>query len=313
MTGLMPGAQAQPSIPRIGWLSLASADDAEILRFFDAFRAGLREVGYIEGHNIILEPRWANGDAEKAVELAAELVRRGVAAIVTQGTAIRAARQVAGAVPVIFALSGDPEKAGLVESLARPGRNFTGATFMSYEVNAKRLQLLKEALPTASRFALLSNPEHPGEQGELEVFRNAAATIDVTFFHVRVRFSHDFEGALATIAKEHAAAIVALPDALVMQHRGQIIEFARKRGIPAVSGWPAFARSGGLMTYGPNLPDSFRVLGRFVDKILKGVSPAEIPVEQPTKFELVINLKAARELGIVIPPTLLAQVDEVIE
>jgi putative tryptophan/tyrosine transport system substrate-binding protein len=308
-----PARAQSPAPPRIGWISLASPEDAESSPFFDAFRAGLRDLGYVEGENLLLEARWARGDPERGVELAKDLVRLGVAAIVSQGAAIRVVRPVAGPVPVIFAMSADPEKAGLVESLARPGRNFTGATFMSYELNAKRLELLKEVLPAASRIALLSNPEHPGEDGELEVSRQAAATLGLTIHYVPARSAQDLDSAFATIAKQSPEALIALPDALVMQHRARLIEFATGHGIPAVSGWSAFARSGGLFTYGPNLRESFRMLARSVDKVLKGTRPAEIPVEQPTKFELAINLKTAKALGIAVPPTLLARADEVIE
>jgi putative ABC transport system substrate-binding protein len=307
-------ADAQPSaVPRIGWISLASPEDAESSPFLDALRAGLNDLGYREGRDYLLETRWARDDPDRGVALTRDLVRLGVAAIVTQGAAIRVVRPVAGSVPVIFAMSADPEKAGLVDSLARPGRNFTGATFMSYEVNAKRLELVKEAFPATSRVALLSNPEHPGEHVELEVSRKAAASLGLTIIHVPVRSAEDFEPAFAAIVSAGAEAIIALPDALVMQHRARLIEFATLQGVPAVSGWSAFARSGGVMTYGPNLRESFRVLARSVDKILKGASPAEIPVEQPTKFELVINLKTARTLGLAIPPAILARADEVIE
>jgi putative tryptophan/tyrosine transport system substrate-binding protein len=307
-------ARAQsPALRRIGWISLASPEDAESSPFFDAFRGGLRDLGYIEGENLVIEARWARGDPERGVELAKDLVRLGVAAIVSQGAAIRVVRPVAGPVPVIFAMSGDPERAGLVESLARPGRNFTGATFMSYELNTKRLEVLKELLPAASHIAVISNPEHPGEDGELEVSRKAAAMLGLTVHYVPARSAQDLESAFTAIAKQSPEALVALPDALVMQHRARLIEFASQHRIPAVSGWSAFARSGGLFTYGPNLRESFRMLARSVDKVLKGTRPAEIPVEQPTKFELVINLKTARALALEIPPTLLARADEVIE
>jgi putative ABC transport system substrate-binding protein len=173
-------------------------------------------------------------------ELAKDLVRLGVAAIVTQGAAIRVVRPLAVSIPVIFALSADPEKAGLVDSLARPGRNFTGVTLMSYEVNAKRLELLKEVFPAASRVALLSNPEHAGEHIELEQSRKAAAALGVTLHYVPVRSAKEFDPAFMAITKEGAEAIVVLPDALMMQHRARVIEFAMKQRIPAVSGWPAF-------------------------------------------------------------------------
>lgn len=313
LTPLAVQAQAPHTMPRIGWISLAAPEDAESSPFFEAFRQGLRELGYVEGRNLMIEARWARGDPERGGELAKELVGLRMAAIVTQGAAIRAVRPVAGTVPVVFGLSADPVQAGLVDSLARPGRNFTGTTFMSYEVNAKRLELLKEAFPTVSRIALLSNPEHPGEHIELETSRKTAMALGLAIQYVPVRSVQEFEPAFAAIAKEGAEAIVILPDALVMQHRARLIEFTTKLGIPTVSGWSAFARSGGVMTFGPNLRDSFRALARSVDKILKGATPAEVPVEQPTTFELVVNLRAARALGITIPQSILARADEVIE
>lgn len=313
ITPLNAYAQPPSTIPRISWISLAGPEDADTSPFFETFRAELRDLGYVEGRNLTIEARWARGDPVRGVELAKELVQLGVAAIVSQGAAIRVVQPVAGSVPIVFAMSANPEKAGLVESLARPGRNFTGATFMSYEVNAKRLELLKEAFPALSKIALLSNPEHPGEHIELEVSRKAAASLGLTIQYVPVRSAEELDRAFSAIANAGVDAIVALPDALVMQHRARLIEFATRLRIPAVSGWPAFARSGGLMTYGPNLRQSFRMVARSVDKVLKGAHPAELPVEQPTTFELVINLKAAKALGLEVPPSLLTRADEVIE
>jgi putative tryptophan/tyrosine transport system substrate-binding protein len=318
---LIAGLSLAPAVPlaqsttihRIGWLSLAGPEDVDSSPYFEAFRAGLRDLGFIEGRNLTIEARWARGEPDRGLELAKELVGLGVAAIVTQGVAIRAARQVAGSVPVVFAMSADPEKAKLVDSLARPGGNFTGVTFMSYEVNAKRLQLLKEVLPGVSRIALLSNPEHAGEEGELEVSRRTAAVLGMTIQYVPVRSAKDFEAAFAAIANERAEAMIVLPDALMMQHRARVMDFAMSHRIPAVSGWPAFARSGGVISYGPHLRDSFRAVARSASKILNGAKPADIPVEQPTKFELIVNAKAARDIGLTLPSFLLARADEVIE
>jgi putative ABC transport system substrate-binding protein len=308
------GAHAQSgSVPRIGWISLAGPDDAETSPFFEAFRQGLRELGYIEGRNLIIEARWARGDEARGRDVARELVQLGVSVIVTQGAAIRAVRPVAGSTPVVFGLSADPVKAGLADSYARPGRNYTGVTFMMGEVNVKRIELLKQALPGLSRIALLSNPEHAGEQMELEASRKTAEALGMTMQYLPVRTAGEFRPAVATAASSGAEAIVVLPDALVMQHRAMLIGTMMEQGIPSVSGWSAFAQSGGVFTYGPNLRESYRALGRFVDKILKGAKPAELPIEQPAVFELVINLKAARALGVTLPPSLLARADEVIE
>jgi putative ABC transport system substrate-binding protein len=306
-------ADALNKMHRIGWISLGAPEDAETSPFFEAFRGGLRELGYVEGKNILIEARWARGDPDRGNELAKELVGLGLAAIVTQGAAIRPVRPIAGSVPVVFGLSADPVQAGLVDSFARPGRNFTGTSFMSYEMNAKRIELLKEAFPAISRIALISNPEHPGEHIELETSRKAAATLGIALQYVPVRSVQDFEPAFAAVARERAEAMIALPDALLLQYRARLVEFAAQQGIPVVSGWSSFARSGGVMTYGPNLWESFRLLARSVDKILKGARPAEVPVEQPTTFELVVNLRAARALGIELPAAFIARADEVIE
>jgi putative ABC transport system substrate-binding protein len=313
MAPLAARADASQTMHRIGWLSLGAPEDAETSPFYEAFRAGLRELGYVEGKTIRIEARWARGDPERGNELARELVRLGLAAIVTQGAAIRPVRPIAGSTPVVFGLSADPVQAGLVDSFARPGRNFTGTTFMSYEVNAKRVELIKEAFPALSRIALISNPEHPGEHLELEATRKAAASLGIAFQYVPVRSVQEFEPAFAEIARERAEAMIALPDALLLQNRERLVEFAAQQRIAIVSGWSSFARSGGVMTYGPNLRESFRLLARSVDKILKGARPAEVPVEQPTVFELVVNLKAARALGLELPATFLARADEVIE
>jgi putative ABC transport system substrate-binding protein len=312
LTSLIAHAQSS-TIQRIGWLSLAGPEDADSSPYFEAFREGLSELGFIEGRNLIIEARWAPGDPDRGIELARELVGLGVAAIVTQGVAIRAARPVAGSIPVVFALSADPQKAKLVDSLARPAGNFTGVTFMSYELNAKRLELLKEVFPGLSRVALLSNPEHAGEDIELEVSRRAAAALGMTVQYLPVRSASDFEPAFAAVTSERAEAIIALPDALMMQLRARVIDFSIKQRIPAVSGWPAFARSGGIFTYGPNLRESFRAVARSAGKILGGAKPADVPVEQPTKFELVVNAKSARDMGVTLPAFLLARADEVIE
>jgi putative ABC transport system substrate-binding protein len=307
-------AHAQRStIHRIGWFSLGAPEHADTSPYFEAFRAGLRDLGHVEGRNLTIEARWARGDPDRAVELVKDLMRLDVAAIVTQGAAIRVVRPLAASMPVIFALSADPEKAGLVDSLARPGRNFTGVTLMSYELNAKRLELLKEVFPAASRVTLLSNPEHAGEHIELEVSRKAAGALGLTIQYVPVRAAQELDPAFMAIAKEGADAIIVLPDALVMQHRSRIIEFAMKQRIPAVSGWPAFAKSGGIISYGPNMLEAFRGVARSVDKVLRGANPAEVPVEQPTKFELVVNVKAARAIGFTLPSFLVARADEVIE
>src|SRR6185295_20159050 len=213
--------------------------------------------------------------------------------------------------PVVFGYSGDPVEAGLVNSYSRPGGSFTGATFMSYEVNAKRVELLHEAFPRVTRVAILSNPLHPGEQRELKESEHGAQQLGMGLSYTQIRSVAEIEPAFERIRAAGAEAMILLPDGLVMQHRMRIIEFAASQRIPVISGWSEFAKSGGTMTYGPNLKESFQRLAIYVDKILKGASPAELPVEQPTKFELVINLRAVKALGLQVSPMLLGRADEV--
>lgn len=310
---LIAVAQQPSKVSRVGWVSVAGPEEGETSAFFDEFRRGLRDLGYIEGRNLSIEARWAHGDPNKLLDLAHDLVRLGVDVIVSQGVAIRAVRGAAGSVPVVFTVSGDPVLMRLVNSYSQPGGRFTGATFMAYEVNGKRLQLIKEALPEISRIAILGNPEHAGVSGELDESDKAAHALHLKLQYVPLASERDFDAAFAAIAKADAEAIVVLPDALVMQHRARIIAFADSRRIPAISGWSAFARSGGLMTYGPNLKEAFYGITQHVDQILKGATPAMLPVLQPARFELVVNLKTARALGINMPQELLALADEVIE
>jgi len=307
----LPLSAQQPArVPRIGWISIGRPQGSE---FFEAFRQGLREFGYIEGRSVIIEPRWPADIHDRVPELVRELLALNVQVIVAQGAIVPVVRRAIDSTPVVFGYSGDPVEAGLVNSFSRPGGNFTGATYMSYEVNAKRLELLREAFPHVARVAILSNPLHPGEQRELKESEQGAERLGIGVSYAHMRSAVEIEPALERIRGAGAEAIIVLPDALVMLHRRRIIEFAASQRIPAISGWSEFAKSGGTMTYGPNLKESFRRLAAYVDRILKGARPGELPVEQPTKFELVINLKAAKAIGLDVPPTLLARADEVIE
>ena len=242
-----------------------------------------------------------------------ELLALNVQVIVAQGAIVPVVRRAIDSTPVVFGYSGDPVEAGLVNSFSRPGGNFTGATFMSYEVNAKRVELLREAFPHVTRVAILSNPLHPGEQRELKESEQGAKRLGIGVSYAQMRSAAEIEPAFERIRAAGAEAMIVLPDGLVMQHRKRIIEFAVLQRIPVISGWSEFAKSGGTMTYGPNLNASFQRLAIYVDKILKGANPGELAVEQPTKFELVINLKAAKAIGLEVPPMLLGRADEVIE
>jgi putative ABC transport system substrate-binding protein len=216
-------------------------------------------------------------------------------------------------VPVVFGISGDPVEAGVVASLARPGGNATGMTFFAAVLAGKRVELLKEAFPTISRIAVLANPGHPGEQLELKETQAAARALAVTVYYQTARASGDFSDAFNAISRERANALITFPDALTLSHRKEIAEFSSKNRLPSISGWSQFVEAGGLMSYGPNLADSFRRLAVFVDKILKGTKPADLPVEQPTKFELVVNLKTTEQIGLTIPPGVLARADRVVK
>jgi putative ABC transport system substrate-binding protein len=233
--------------------------------------------------------------------------------IVVLGPAAPLAAKSVKGVPVVMAVSGDPVIAGIVPSLAQPGGNITGMTFFGNVLAGKRVELLKETTPRISRVAILANPGHAGEHLELKETEAAARASDVILQYHTVRAPDDFNEAFRVIPRERAEAIIAFPDTLIMAHRKEIAEFSAKNRIPSMSGWSEFAEAGGLMTYGPNLFDSFKRVSIYVDKILKGAKPGDLPVEQPTKFELVINLTTAKQIGLTIPPNVLARADRVIK
>jgi putative ABC transport system substrate-binding protein len=265
----------------------------------------------MEGENLAIEIRW--GDRDRARDLAAELVRLKVDVIITQGPMVFGAKAETRSIPVVFGFSGDPVEAKLVTSIARPGGNLTGVTFLALELVGKRLELLRELLPRLSRVAVVANQEHPGERAEFRESQAAAERLGLKIQYVSVRTVGDFEGAFSQMERDGAEAIVAFPDLLIMRQAKAIAEFATKRRIPAVSGWPDFAVAGNLMTYGPNLDESYRIVAVYVDRILKGARPADLPVEQPTKYQFVINLKTAKALGLTIPHSVLVRADEIIQ
>jgi len=308
-----PGASlAQPSsIHRIGWLS---NERAGVATYFDAFRSGMRDLGYVEGRNLVIEARFGEGSAERLEKLGVELVQLKPEIIVTAGGPATLPVVRAGAtMPVVFGYSGDPVEAKFVDSFAHPGRNMTGMTFLSLELVGKRMELLKEAIPNLKRVAILANPQHPGDQGELRASQTAAKGLGLSIEYFQARSESELEEALAAIAKSHNEAIVQFPDAFINRYRERIAQFAINNHIPAISAWASFAESGNLMTYGPNLQQIFRRLANYVDKILKGAKPAELPVELPSTVEMVVNLKTARTLGIKIPNSILVRADKVIE
>jgi putative ABC transport system substrate-binding protein len=280
--------------------------------FYQVLREGLRDLGYVEGRNLVIEYR-SGDNLARLNELAAELVGLKVETLVVAGAATYAAERATRTVPIVFSYSGDPVAAGFVKTLARPGGNMTGITWLAFDLLGKRLELLKEAVPRMSRIAVLANPAHPGEQRELAETTRTARAVGATVQYHQVRTTADFHAAFDAIVRDSADAVVVFPDGATMAHRRQVAEFAVKHRLPSVFGWREYVEAGGLMAYGPNRRETARRLAVYVDKILKGARPADLPVEQPAKFEFVINLKTAKALGLDVPPSLLLRADQVIE
>jgi putative ABC transport system substrate-binding protein len=312
---LVPPAEAQQAgtVSRIGLLSSASSS-AGADRLL-AFKQGLHALGYEEGRNLIIEYRWAEGRDDRLPALAADLVRLQVEMIVTQGTlATLEARKASATMPVVFAVAGDPVAAGLVGSLTRPGGNVTGLAVMGSEMTAKRLELLRETVPRVTRVAALWNPGNPSSRPELQQTEAAARTLGIHLQSVDVRDARLLDAAFAAMTKQRAAALIVLSDSMLFGQRMRIADLAVQHRLPAIAWTPEFAESTGLLiVYGPNVAEMHRRAAAYVDKILKGAKPADLPVEQPTKFELVINLKTAKALGLTIPQSLLGRADQVIE
>lgn len=299
-------AQQAGRIPRIGVLANVAGPQ------IDALKQGLRDAGYIEGRNIIIEKRYAEGNLDRLSDLAAELVQLRVNLIVSIGPATPYAAKRIKNTPIVMGYSGDPVDAGIVASLPRPGGNVTGITFFAAELAGKRVELLKETVPGTSSLVVLANPRHAGEQRELRETQKVAQAMALPLQYLTVKTTSDFAEAFDTMTRARADALITFPDALTLAHRSEIATFAARRHISSVSGWSEFAEAGGLMTYGPNLLDSFKRVVFYVDKILKGFKPVDLPVEQPKKLELVINLKTAKQIGLTIPPNVLARADRVI-
>jgi len=308
---LISKAQLPEKIPRLGLL-IPTSFSAFASRI-EAFRHGLRDLGYVEGQNIAIEDRFAEGKAERLSELAAELVRLKVDILVTDGTvAIRAAQQATTTIPIVMAVSGDPLATGLIASLARPGGNITGLSFMFPEVSGKRLELLKEAVPNLSRLAVLWNPNSPGGPIAFKETQTAVQALGLQLQSLEVQRPDDFDQAFAAMTREHADALVVISNVLFFGDRRRLAALAVQHRLPAMFHLREYAEAGGLMAYGANTEDLSRRAATYVDKILKGAKPADLPVEQPMKFNLVINLKTAQAIGLTIPSTVLFQADEVI-
>jgi putative ABC transport system substrate-binding protein len=280
----------------------------------DAFKRGLRELGYVEGRNIVIESRWGEGKYESLPGLAAELVRLKMDVILTAAVpAIRAAREATTTIPIVMAVVVDPVETGLVVSFARPGGNITGLSVRTPELVGKQFGLLKEIVPKASRVAVLWNPGNLGNPPQLRAAELAARTLGMRLQPLEARNPREIDSAFAAMTKEAAAALVVLVDVMFIDHRTRIADLAATRRLPAVYGQLEHVESGGLMAYAPNFLDNYGRAAVFVDKILRGANPGDLPIEQSTKFELVINLKTAKALGLTIPRSALLQADRVIE
>jgi putative ABC transport system substrate-binding protein len=306
-------ADAQPpaKLARIGILTLAVASSAPLA---EAFRQGLREHGYMEGQNIALEYRYAEGRAERLPALAAELVHLKVDVIVTESNvAPLAAKRATKTIPIVMAIAGDPVHAGVVASLARPGGNVTGLTLIHPELSGKRLQLLKEAVPSIALVAVIWNPTDPPAVEFLRETEAAARSLGLRLHVIEARAPAELDSAFKAAAGARPSAFFTLPGGMFQDNQARVVEFAKKHRLPGVFPSRVFVEAGGLMSYGPNLAVNARRAAAFVDKVLKGAKPADLPIEQPTKFELVLNLKTARALGLTIPVSMLTRADHVIE
>ena len=309
------GAEAQQGkVYRVGILGNVPPSDVEGVRLWGALSQGLRELGYAEGQNLIVEGRYSEGREERLVELAGELVRLHVDVIVAgAGQPVHAASRATTTIPIVMTNHGDPVGSGLAASLARPGGNITGLSILNPEVTGKRLELLKVAVPALSRVAVLWNPGNPIHRQELGQAEAAARALGLQLQELSVRSPDEYKGAFSAMVKEHAGALLVLGDLTVWLNRGRIAELAAGNRLPAMYVQREHVEAGGLMAYGVNLADNYRRAAVYVDKILKGARPADLPIEQPTKFELVINLRTAKALGLTIPPSLLQRADQVIE
>jgi putative ABC transport system substrate-binding protein len=312
VTPLIAGAQPAGKVHRIGFLGNSTAIlEAHLV---GPFREGLLELGYIQGQNIVIEYRWAEGKYERFPDLISQLLTQRVDVIVTAGTpATQAVKKATTVVPLVMVAVGDPVGAGIVASLQRPGGNITGLTSISDETEGKRLQLLREVLPTVSRIAVLSNPSNQSVPPLLKEMRAAARNLGIKVTVFDVRTAEAFEETFSAIATERPGALIVVGDRLFLHNRHRIMDLAAQQRLPTVPVHPELIEVGGLFFYGPSYPGMHRRAAYFVDRILKGAKPADLPVERPSRFELIVNVKAAKALGLKIPPSLLLRADRVIE
>jgi ABC-type uncharacterized transport system substrate-binding protein len=307
--GVIAEAQQPKKVPRIGYLGLIEIPERD-----EAFRKGLRERGYVEGQNIHVEYRFAGGRVERLAELAPELVRLKVDVIITTGTAVTdVAKRATKTIPIVFAAVVGPVESGFVASLARPGGNITGFSTLNLETAGKRVELLKEVKPRISRVAVLQNPANPTSPPMLKETEATAKRLGIRLQSLEIRSPDDLEDAFQAATREQAGALIGLPDTLLASQQRRIRDFAIKNRLLEISWSSEWVEAGSLMSYGANIPDLYRRAASYVDKILKGAKPADLPVEQPMNFEFVINLKTAKQIGLTIPPNVLARADKVIK
>jgi putative ABC transport system substrate-binding protein len=310
---LVAEAQTPGKTPRIGFVEAGSRSANQ--HFLDAFRQGLRDLRYVEGQTIVIEDRWADGRPDRLPDLIAELIRLKVDVLVVASTpGADAAKKITRSVPVVFWGVADPAGTGIVASLGHPGGNITGvASGLGVGLAGKWAELLKEAVPNATQLAVLANPDGPDVAPRVTELRAAAVTLKLTLHIFEVRSVKEFDGAFNALARTHVGGLIVLVDPLTLRYRETIVRLVAQTRLPAVYGFGEFVRSGGLIAYGPRVPDQARRAAAYVDRILNGAKPADLPVEQPAEFELVINLKTAKALDLTIPPSLLQRADQVIE
>lgn len=304
-------AFAQTAAFRLGWLGPGTM--AEGLPLLEALRQGLRDLGYIEGQNLLIDARWGDHAGPRTEVLAADLVATKPNVIVTLGTTAYAVRRATTSIPVVFGFSGDPVQAGFAQSYARPGGNLTGISFLALELAGKRIELLKTIIPGAQRIAIVANAQHPGDQAERRASETAATAMGLDIEYFEVAGALQLDQALGAIQKSRHEAAVMFPIQSIISNSARIAAWSLKNRIPAISGWAQFAEEGNLISYGANMRQTFRRLATFVDRILRGTKPADLPIELPSQVELVINLRAAKALGLSVPQTLLLRADRVIE
>ena len=312
LCGARVEAQQPTKVPRIGFLSAVSP--STILARIEAFRQGLRELGYVEGKNIVIEWRYAEGKLDRLSELAAELVRLKVDVIVSGGpTVTRPTKEATATIPIVMALDDDPVGSGFVANLARPGGNITGLSTLAPEISGKQLELLKEIVAKLSRVAVIGNSTRAGNAQMLKETELAAGALKIQLQYLDVLGPNNIEAAFRAASKGRADAVLVLTSPAFLSQRTQTADLAVKSRLPAIYPWPENVEDGGLMTYSVSIADLFRRAATYVDKILKGVKPAELPVEQPKKFDFIVNLKAAKQIGLTIPPNVLVRADKVIK